>query len=463
MKTFVSRHRKQLASTLLPTLTICTILSLSAVGYLVLISQQGKLGSRSQAWNLSLSLAEAGIEEGLEQLNVNHDHLSTDGWTFDGSAYSIKRTFANGNSYTVFITNSSTPSIFARADVVSAVFAQNMIQPVFAAGGLGGGNSLFSRAVVVTCKRGSLFTKSMVARHRIDLNGNNISTDSYDSSDPTYSTGGHWDPAKAKSNGDVASNDTIINSVNVGNANIHGHVSTGPGGTVSIGPKGAIGSYAWQAINSGKGIEPGWISDDSNFEFPETSLPYTSGLPPASGWYVTTTNYGGTTYYMTNYYDNVLVAGDYYATSLSGKTLILGEARLVLPNGLNMSGGDSITIGSAGKLQLYVGGTSCAISGNAVINEAGVGYPANLIVYCAPTVTSLALNGNGEFSGVLVAPSVDVQMNGGGSSDRDFSGCLIANTITMNGHFKFHYDEVLGRLAANGRFLITSWHEVAPW
>jgi len=83
-------------------------------------------------------------------------------------------------------------------------------------------------------------------------------------------------------------------------------------------------------------------------------------------------------------------------------------------------------------------------------------------MYCAPTVTSFDFNGNGEFTGVLVAPNANVRMNGGGHADNDFEGALVANSITMNGHFKFHYDESLGRKNASGRLLVTSWDEVNP-
>jgi hypothetical protein len=51
-------------------------------------------------------------------------------------------------------------------------------------------------------------------------------------------------------------------------------------------------------------------------------------------------------------------------------------------------------------------------------------------------------------------------MNGAGNSDEDFIGSLMAKSVNMNGHFKFHYDEALGRMPMKGRFLITSWDEI---
>src|SRR6185503_16963805 len=94
---------------------------------------------------------------------------------------------------------------------------------------------------------------------------------------PYKSNWGKYDPAVYRGDkGDVASNDTIVNSVDIGNANIFGHVATGPGGTVDIGSSGAIGSHTWQAAgNTGK--QTGWVTDDSNFTLPQTDLPYASG------------------------------------------------------------------------------------------------------------------------------------------------------------------------------------------
>src|SRR6185369_14172819 len=111
--------------------------------------------------------------------------------------------------------------------------AQNAPTAFFAAVGTGQTttSSNLTRAVLVTCSRKSLLLGAMVAKHKIDMNGNNILTDSFDSADPAKSTGGRYDVTKAGDFGDVASNDGIVNIVAAGNANIYGHVRTGPGGT----------------------------------------------------------------------------------------------------------------------------------------------------------------------------------------------------------------------------------------
>ena len=575
----------QRAASLITVLVICATVSFSVVGYLALVSQQSTLSARSQTWNMAIAISEAGVEEGLEQLNSNSGNLNTDSWIPNGAKYTLTRNFPDGNSFVVEIDNSTpaTPTITSRAYINLSSFAQNAPTLFLAAPGYSlDSNQSVTRAIRVRTSRGSLFLAAMVAKKGIDLKGNGVQTDSFDSSDPGKSTNGHYDPAKAGDRGDVASNDGIVGVVSVQNANIWGHVHTGKGGTASIGSQGAVGDVAWQQANK-KGIEPGWATEDANFTFPDTTAPFSTGLPlsggdilsavgtatnttyvngsstypgaPPSGSTMSaivtntttftsstypgaisgmttntsfttvstypgamtglvtnnasfttvssypgpqpglTTNYNGggkkitgysyatsfnytypavaysypapaytynltqtTTLYTTNHYDNILQSGDYYASSLSGTVYVNGQARLVLPNGLSMSGNDQFVLGPLGSVSIYAGGSSITIGGNGVLNPNG--FAGNFIVYCAPTVTSFTLNGNGEFTGVLVAPNADVTMNGGGNSDQDFIGALMVNSVRMNGHFKFHYDEALGRMGAKGRFLITSWDEI---
>lgn len=636
MKTNIHPRPKQAGSSLLTVLVICTVLSFIVIGYLSLIQHQSRMSARSQSWNLAISVAEAGIEEGLQHLNENSGALGGDGWTFDGTAYNLTRELPSGSKYEVKIDASSdpmNPSITSKGFVYPPASAQNQQSPPLAASGVAPQPVPITRTVRIRANRGSLFLAAMVAKRTVDLKGNGVLTDSFDSGDPSKSTNGHYDPAKAGDKGDVASNLGIINVVSVQNANIYGKVHTGPGGTVAIGSQGAVGSHAWQASNSG--IQPGWATDDANFTFPVTDLPYTSGLTPMPGdiatitgfttnttfvnnaltcpgappsgstmspittntsyftvptypgakpgmttnqAYVTATSYPGaqpglvtnytsfttvsvypgakpglstnttmttvttypgsmpqmttnTTYvtnqkdppaagtyvpgtlvkgtnnkysyyrinsytyavyqytyatgfsysylaptytfpeftfsyvlyettpvYTTNHYDNVLLSGDYVASSLSGTVYVHGKARLVLPNGLSMSGNDAFIIGPNGSVEAYAAGTSVTVGGNGVINPSG--FAGNFILYCTPSVTSFTLNGNGEFTGVLVAPNAELNLNGGGNSDQDFIGCLMVDTVRLNGHFKFHYDEALGRMPANGRFLITSWDEI---
>lgn len=643
---------KQNASVLVVSLCVMTILALSIAGYMSYVQQQSFLGARAQSWNMAMGCAEAGIEEALQHINSNSSNLGVDGWEKDGSMYSVTRALSTGFGYTVSVDASTpnSPIIVAQGNVQSPALASASPAGFYAAVGVNtpASRASISRAVRVTTTRGSMFLAAMVARHQIDMNGNNVKTDSFDSASPFKSTNGQYDPAKVSSydssHGDVASNDGVTHAVSVGNANIFGHVYTGPGGSVGVGPSGAVGDNAWQSSHTG--FQPGWVLNNANFTFPTTDLPYNSGLqplpgdvitlagmntsntvviasptlpgtlepdqtlgpittnvtsstssvypgnvsgistnttwltsssypantsgvatnylnftttttypgpqpalitnilastttagsypgprpggvvtncsatltiqkdPPAAGTYCGTpfqtgngnnnssswnffaisgytyhnlsytyasqvsytypvytygydtltytyTIYTGIPVYTTNHYDHVIRSGDYYATSLSGSTYVSGSARLVLPNGLDMSGNDQIILAESAALKIYSGGTDLTIGGNGIVNKSG--FAGNFIVYGAPSVTSFTLNGNGSFIGVLVAPNANVALNGSGNSTAiDFTGSLMANTIKLNGHFNFHYDEALGRMGGSGRYLVTSWNEVAP-
>src|SRR5262249_53592661 len=146
-----------------------------------------------------------------------------------------------------------------------------------------GGRTFLARGVKATTRKDFIFAKGMVARDTINLKGNNITSDSFDSSDPNYSTNGLYDATRTKDNGDIATNSSLNDAVNVGNADIIGHVSTGPNGSVELGPNGAVGSMAW--VNGhNKGIQDGWRTDDMNVDFPDVGVPFTGGaFTPGGG------------------------------------------------------------------------------------------------------------------------------------------------------------------------------------
>ena len=622
MKTLLSRKARKVASALLVALVITTILSVSIMSYLTVVEQQSVLGARSQTWNMAIAVVEAGIEEGLEHLQSDSGNLGADGWTFDGQYYvKLNNVLPDGSSYDVKIDDSdpNNPTVLSRANVTPPTFVKNRWCNFMAAIGVpDSGSATVRRAVRVRTSKGNLFTAPLVAKHDINLNGNGVYTDSYDSTDSSKSKAGQYDLFTYSGNkGDIATNGGITNSssVSIGNANIYGIIHVGgPEADVAIGPNGGVGPHGSQVndITSAKSL--GYILEDANFTYPDTSLPadYASYLPPTGGTVVTysnsisatttntsvypdsspwgglttntsysststypnpvppgmttnittttsstypnpapaglttnavnitgsstlpspvpagtTTNYvttliatttypangtyvgsvstfkknGDTWYsyneitgytynyttytysyptytyiipnysysyslyatnvfYYTNTYDYVLNANTkYLANSLSGSICVLGpNVTLVMPNGL--TGAENFTFNQGASVLVYSGGNSVTINGTQYLNPNF--YPSSFIVYCTPSVTSFTLNGNGQFTGVLVAPNADLQLNGGGKSNTDFCGCLMVDSATMNGHFSFHYDESLSHMPSNGRYLIAGWDEIDP-
>jgi len=301
MKTQFSQQRLH-GSVLLVTLVITGILGFTLASYLTLIGNQNRSVVRSQNWNTSIPLAEAGIEEAIVHLNKNctsNDitrdpvNWNADGWTTVANGVSITR-WLGTNYYTVTISTNapfspSRPAIFSEG-YVPAILAYNSQPSLFAAVGTSGQVNqnqpqFVGRKVRVTTSQLGIMTSAMTAKDSIDFNGNGVTTDSFDSENPAYSTGGKYDPAKNKDNGDVAVNFGLINTLGIGNADIYGKVAVGPGGSISIGPNGRVGDKAWNASNTG--IQPGRSRDDMNVSFPDVKIPFTGGFSTPSGRTVT--------------------------------------------------------------------------------------------------------------------------------------------------------------------------------
>lgn len=396
--------------------------------YLSLVNSQNLASTRSLAWNSCMPVVEAGIEEGLTQLYYTKGtNLTSNGWMSTTGGYMKWRSIGLGSALVV-ISNSTTPVIYSTAFVPAPL-----------------GGDYIRRTVKVETRRDGLFSKGMVAKGQITFNGNNILVDSFDSADPNYSTNGTYISSRRKDNGDVATNLGVVNALDSGNANVYGHVSTGPGGSVQIGPQGAIGNLAWQSSGT-NGIQPGYASDDMNVTFPDVKLPYTGGFTPGTS---------------SGYQYVISSSGDYHITSLTASLLVKSnvQARLIIDTDISMTGQDAITIQAGGSLNLYMAGGTARIGGNGVINQSG--NSTNFMYWGTTNNTSLTINGNGSFTGVIYAPAAGFTMNGSGNSSiNDMTGASVTKTVNMNGNFNFHYDENLGRLNLIRGFVVTSWKEI---
>lgn len=435
--------------------------------YLKLVSVQNQSTMRSQAWNRTVPVLEAGVEEALAHLNKNAAanmdgtftlNLTSDGWnpTADGGwqktaqlgddVYVTKITqFVAGNYYPFiqsvgYVKQLPTLSLNRNAGFFMADIS---LEQLISSG-------YVQRKVVCDTTNVPTYTKALVAKHGIDLKGNNVRTDSYVSTNSSYSTNGRYDLSKARDHGDIASNDTITNSVNVGNANIFGCVATGPRGTVAVGPQGCVGDAAYQANAANRGtIQANHSSDDMNVEFPDQVMPAIAwGAMPLGG------TVDGVSY---NYiFDH---SGDYQMSlgTLSGKVLVAApNVRLRIDTGWNFTGNDTLKVTTNASIIIYMNCSSGNIGGNGIVNT---GRANQCYVLGTKTLRTLGIGGNGEISAIVNAPYADVTFNGSGNAITDFSGAAMANSFQFTGNFNFHYDEALPRIAAYCGYRITSWNE----
>src|SRR5690242_16003145 len=97
--------------TVLVALCLSIVLSAALASYLKLVEYQNKSVMRSGYWNAALPVAEAGIEDGLTQLNFVADgDRATHGWALLNGVYSLNRTI-NDTRYEVTIDTASQPTV----------------------------------------------------------------------------------------------------------------------------------------------------------------------------------------------------------------------------------------------------------------------------------------------------------------------------------------------------------------
>jgi hypothetical protein len=445
-----NRRSREGGSALMISMLIVAVLGVSMGSYLALVSSQNHSVARSMAWASAIPAAEAGVEEALTHLARNDlVNIASDGWVERGAGWYQKcGNLGGGFGYVTRIQNVNPPLIMSTG-IVPAPGGPATIGTTDGAilGAALDQRSFIRRSVRVdTIRDNSFFVDGVVAKGQIDLAGNNVKTDSFDSEDPNYSTDGKYDPAKAKDNGGVATNSGLVNSLSVGNADIMGTVATGPGGSVAIGPNGTVGDKDWVTAGN-KGIQPGRASSDMNVSFPDVEAPFTTGSIPPSG------TVDGVTY------DYIIDEGKYVISSLSGKVLVRGDAQLYVSSSFNITGEGGIWIEENGSLELYSAVDKVNIAGKGVVN--GSGLAKNFQYFGLPSNTELKIAGNGEFIGAIYAPNAHLHLAGGGKDTEDFKGASISASVKINGKFQFHYDEALARLDNGGRgYIPDSWNEI---
>jgi hypothetical protein len=297
-----------------------------------------------------------------------------------------------------------------------------------------------SRRIEAIVRPISAFDQAIMSVGVVDLTNQNIVVDSYDSTDPTKSTNGLYDPAKRQENGDIATDGQLIEA---GNAQIYGDVATNAG-TVS-GAANITGiertDFYQEPIPIGA---PSWADSSS-----------------ASITGTTTINANATKGSVASRYT-------FSSISLSGnKTLTLaGNANgsqtyieIYVIGDMSVTGTGQIVVQPGVTATIYFAG-NVDISGNGVLNSNN--QPGDLTLYGIqpPTNSSehVSIGGNSQISASIYAPGHDVTVNGSGSNGHVY-GSIIGKTVTMTGVSNLHYDEKLSSTGVINNYKIVSWFE----
>jgi hypothetical protein len=453
MKTRRKKSHLQRGSVLTVALITCAILSSTVGSYLYLTETQHRSVVRSQDWNQALVVAEGGVEEAMAFLNsgIQWPNPATPPfWTSAGPGGLKNNTSFSACKFGTSYYQVTMSNVFAGSNVF--IYARGYVP--------GPSGSSLTRIVRVGAQPRLTFPVKapMIVMQSYNANGNNVNTDSFDSTKAPYN------PATAGTNGDVVCFTTNANSIAIGNGNVHGSVRTPPGGkqgvTATIGSNGSVGDAAWVDGGS-KGFETGHFRDDfSMAELPDAAKPNVAFLPALV---VAGKAPDGLTY------DTLLPSGNWQISSLTG-SLYVGQSNTVLyvTGNINISGSGTANNGVAApgiylapgaSLTIYMAGASTSISGNGIANTSG--DAKRFAYYGLPSNTSISLSGNSSFFGSIYAPEADFYLKGGGNtSTNDFTGSSITKTTTMGGNYNFHYDEGLGTISALGGYDPISWQEL---
>jgi hypothetical protein len=372
-----------------------------------------------------------------------------DHWTVAGNLFSMHRVInANGDYYDVTIDNANPSSpVVTSAGMSSYTLSAARSPFMLAAAGLPAPSAVpIRRKILVQAVYSALFPGAITTVTNIDLNGNNVRVDSFDST-LTNASAWNWSLGygtyvitKARANGNVMTDSSLIGAISVGQANIYGHLDTGPGGTATVGQNGYVGPLP----QNGSGIQAGYVADDMNMTFPPVILP--SG---ANGWMSVPGN------------GIITNSGNYYSMGINNSLSILAPNVTIYVDGnISLNGNKAITIGAtASRVAFYVGGQSISLTGNATINNL-TQNAAVMGIYGLPNLTSINFGGNAGYTGTIYAPQATFSFGGGGNNTYDFVGALVAFSAMMNGHANFHYDESLKRNGPGIGYIPYSWKEI---
>lgn len=445
-------------SVLITCLLFCVIIAIALTSYLRVAQNSYTLADRAFLNTTALTLAEQGLEEGLESYN-QLDAVSTaadawPGWTLNGSVATRKYTglaLDNGATGTLQI---YATDYHPAATAVPKLVAKATILP---GSGLG-----LSRLVEITLKRRTIFAAGLVAKNNITFS-TNTEVSSWNS-DPDQNAAtpavGYSDSAKT-ANAFVGTISASDGAINTGSADIYGRIGTG-GGSVSH-SSGALLTDA----TTGSGWDSGLVNKGfvSNLDTPTapalptvvnvmaTSITSSTSLPRAGD----TAAADGKYYYNFGTGAGILLAGGDQLT-VSDKVVIYLESHTGT-TAVSIGGSAKIDIASAGNLTVYTNG-NMAIGGNGMSNDNN--NASSCLIYGTNTGSgqTIAMNGNATTIAAINAPNADFTITGNG----EVWGSVVARNITLNGNAAFRYDEALQNFSnttgTGNPWGISKWREL---
>lgn len=431
--THPTRTDRRRGSALLVAIILITVLMTVSLGYLRMATTELRMADHGFMQHALLNLAEAGADEAAWSLI--HDDWT--GWTRVGNTM-VRREmgFDLGNKRT--------------AMYITFVYDYQGAPVIFTEGrSFNDRGKAMVKQVRMELSRRSVMANGMTAKESIRFVGGNAYIDSYNSQN-----GGYNYLTNSADGGSAGSLSVAVDAVDIGNAAIRGYIATG-GAAPILGSNGTV--YGDDTVfNDGERIDWSRVATDFYADLPDVEMP--------TRFTVTATSLalsGGTTTIGTTGTSNFPEVYDLDSLDIaSGQTLqITGDVVFMTSGDSDIKG--TLEIIPGGKVRWYSAG-SITVGGKGVANTTNV--PENLAIYGTSSTageTAFTMHGNGAVTAAIYAPNTDVSLQGGGSSGALFGG-VVANEISVNGNYSFHYDEGLADFGGENRsYKVDDWRELA--
>ena len=402
---------------------IMTCLLLLVLPFLFQLSAENRLTDKSFKSCTALSLADAGIERAVWELNFG------DITTWDGD--STLRTMS--------ILSFQTPGGVVMGDIEIKVYNPESKTPLVESQGK---VSFSDTALLAKATRAELaeikydpWNFAVFGDDDLDFSSS-AEVDSYDSGNGSY--GG----VNVGAEGNIGTNGTLLGCIDLcSNSNVYGDAYSGPG----TDPNSVI-------LTQGNA----YIDGEKKSLFEEKTMPTvipSDSLAFMGGYSLGVGDIG-----------TINASGEFTSFILGNNSTvtITSDVTLYITGNFSMSSNSQLNIADGVSVTIYLGGTFTQAS-NCQINNLSQD-PTNLLFLGTDSFNgTMTWNSNSDFYGAVYVPRAHVDFN----SNIDFYGSIIGGTFEFNSNARFHYDLALAGLKRDDMedlpYGLKSWQEeLAP-